>query len=143
MSETDSRDPEVAQRIAEPVRRAIQSLLKQRVSASENVGAEFKRIAEVLRKKPKTIQSLIYEGKGGFDLMIAALIVSYDLDKNYIDEFFKDLKIYLKKISPSSLADKNWQALDSILSDREKLHWTEVMKAVSKIELTLQSKTKP
>ena len=110
---------------------------------SENVGAEFKRIAEVLRKKPKTIQSLIYEGKGGFDLMIAALIVSYDLDKNHIDEFFKDLKIYLKKISPSSLADKNWQALDSILSDREKLHWTEVMKAVSKIELTLQSKTKP
>ena len=143
MSETDNRDLGVARSIAEPVRKAIQSLLRQRVSASENVGAEFKRIAKALRKQPKTIQSLIYEGKGGFDLMIAALIVSYDLDKNYIDEFFEDLKIYLRKISPPSLADKNWQTLDSLLSDREKLHWTEVMKAVSKIELTLQSKMKP
>ena len=74
--------------------------------------------------------------------MVAALIVSYDIDRDHIDSFFEDLKIYLRKVSPSSPVDKNWQDLDNVLSDREKLHWTEVMKAVSKIELTLQSKTK-
>lgn len=142
MNDTGTRNPEVAQQIAEPVRKAIQLLLKQRVSASDNVGAEFERIAAALKKKPKTVQSLIYEGKGGFDLMIAALIVSYNIDIDHIDEFFKDLKVHLRKISPSSPADKNWQDLDGVLSDREKLHWTEVMKAVNKIELTLQSKKK-
>ena len=64
MDEIDTGNSEVAQSIAEPVRKAIQLLLKQRVSASDNVGAEFERIAAILKKKPKTIQSLIYEGKG-------------------------------------------------------------------------------
>ena len=130
-----------ARDLSEAVREGVQSLLKQKITSASNVADEVERVAIAIGKKPATLRSLLYEGKGGFDLMVAALIVAYDLNENTLDRFLEDLKGYLRKISPVSQSDKNWSELDALLSETEKVHWTEVMKAVNKIELTLANKS--
>ena len=127
-----------AQKVAEPVAEALLLLLKLRIKVADNVGDEIKRIAHAINKKPSTIQSLIYENKGGFSLRVAAFIKAFRLKDSQVKNFFEDLEIYLNKISPVRQSDKGWVKLDSLLSEREKCHWIEAIKTLKQLDLRLE-----
>ena len=127
-----------AKKVADPVAEALLLLLKQRIKAADNVGDEIKRIAFAINKKPSTIQSLIYENKGGFSLRVATFIKAFRLKDSQVKNFFEDLEIYLNKISPVRQSDKGWVKLDSLLSEREKCHWVEVIKVLKRLDIKLE-----
>ena len=127
-----------AEKMARPVGKALQLILKHQVASAPNVGNEIERIATALNRKPKTIQSLIYENKGGFSLRVAAVIKAFDLSEEQIEAFFENLTNHLKKINPIKQSDKNWIELDPILSEAEKCNWTEAIKVLKQLELKLE-----
>ena len=125
-----------ARKIAQPV--ALLMLLKKRIKATNNVGDEIKRIAHAIDKKSSTIQSLIYENKGSFDLRIASLIKAFRLKDTEVKSFFEDIEIYLTKTSPIKQSDKGWAKLDSLISEKEKCHWIEVIRILKQLEFKLE-----
>lgn len=143
MADIESEEETTAELIAEPVAKALLLLFKQRVrhlAKSEDRGRinkELDRIAEIIKKRPKTLQSLMYENRGGFALRVAAVIVAYDIKPGQIEQFFEDLKLYLPKISPAKKSDLNWSELDHLVSENEKVNWTEAIKVLKRLELRL------
>ncbi|MFW7379516.1 MAG: hypothetical protein ACOH5I_11955 [Oligoflexus sp.] len=131
MDSTESRKTkaDAARQIAEPARRAAQALLRECLKTQ----AERKRVAETLGKSLRTINSLIYEGKGGFDLMIAGLIVAYRLDENSLELFVESFNQFLRSEYTVSNLDKRWQALDKLMSEKEKERWIIVMETYARL----------
>ena len=137
-----TNDVDTAETIAEPVAKALQILLRQRVTSAPNVGKEIERIAEKLKKAPKTIQSLIYENRGGFALRVAAVIVAYNLEQSQVSSFFEDLSTHLKKISPVKKSDKKWFGLDEIMPEKEKVDWATAIEVLKKLDYRLEQEDK-
>ncbi|RYZ60499.1 MAG: hypothetical protein EOP07_00465 [Proteobacteria bacterium] len=118
-----------AKQIAEPAREALRNLLKGILKTQSS--RIF--VAESLGKSVRTINSLIYEGKGGFDLMLAALIVIHKLREEDITAFFKSINNYPKTQNILSESDRRWAALDDLMSESEKIKWTLVMDTYARL----------
>ena len=131
-------DESKTKKMVNPVVQALQSLLKQRITSADNVGKEIQRVANVIKRKPETIQSLIYGNKGSLGLRVAVLMTAFHLKNDEVQDFFRNLEVYLNKITPMKQSDKNWAELDSILSEKEKCYWTEAIKVLKRLEQKLK-----
>jgi 23S rRNA maturation mini-RNase III len=112
-----------AKDIAEPVRELMRSLLKEQLKTIDS----RKRVAEALGKSPSTLNSLLYQGKGGFDLMVSALIVALELDDASLMGFLDQIKQTVRESVPASAADKRWFALSEFIDEAEKERWVSVI----------------
>ena len=109
--------------LAMPLRLVAQKLLQERLK-DKNQRA---KVAKALGKSIKTVEAALYQGRGGFDTLAAALIVAYDLEDRELEAFVKDLSQALKELEGGSEADKLWRELDKYFSEEEKVHWAKVM----------------
>ncbi|MBC8553348.1 MAG: hypothetical protein H8D23_27320 [Candidatus Brocadiales bacterium] len=132
-----------AKEIAQPFRKVAQMLLKEKLK----IRAHRARVAQALGKAENTIENTIYQGKGGFDTLIAALMVAYDLEDASFENMYLDLKIALKKLQERSDADKKWDSNDKYYSEMEKLNWATVMELYGELNQNLmpeeRKSTKP
>ncbi len=124
-----------AEKLADPIREMMRLLLKQKLSSKD----DRLRISNAIGKSLRTLESFMYEGKGGFDTAIAALIVAYDMNENNLKELMENVKAALKRDNPKIEADRLWYGLEAQgYTDKEKANWARVMGAVKKLELRLE-----
>ncbi|MDQ3232372.1 MAG: hypothetical protein M3Q07_11170 [Pseudobdellovibrionaceae bacterium] len=119
-----------AKEIAEPVRSLLVELLKEQLKTTETKN----RVAKVLGKSPSTLNSLLYQGKGGFDLIVSALIVAMQIDEDFLlslrDRFRQEVQGGL----PISDVDARWKALDKWIDEDEKGRWLSAIEAYVGLE---------
>ena len=93
-------------------------------------------MAKALGKSPGAVGGMLYQARGGFDTLIAAVIIAYDLDEDAIEGF---LSSAVKHVQNRSKADKKWEENDKYYSEQEKLNWATIMEIYGQ----LSSKVKP
>ena len=124
-----------AYKTAEPVRKFLQEILKDRIKTK----SERETIAKKLGKSVGAVNSLLYEGKGGFDLMIAAFLTIHNLKEASLKSFFLDFKEFLQSRTghPHS-PSREFNALE--ISDEEKMHWISVIRVLSDLNYSLKQR---
>ena len=89
-------------------------------------------------KSVGSINSLLYEGKGGFDLMIAAVISLYDLNSSALQALLDEFQAFIIKEKGNREIDRRWFNLP--ISEEDRFHWLSVIEVLSKLDYSLQKK---
>lgn len=131
------RDTVTAKR-ARPIRAALQSLIRERVKTRE----ETQRLADFLGQSVASVQSMLYQGEGGMDSWISALIFCYQLEPEKITKFLAEYKDALRRPHPARDSDKLWFGLDQFMTEDEKYYWASLIKASVRIQRDLSKRKK-
>jgi len=121
---------------AEPIRKLLQELLKDRVRTE----ADKEGLAAYLGKSKATVNKMLYEGSIGLDVWVNALIHTYSLDVEALRQFIKGLPAVLEKQLPATDADRLWGEVTSILSQKEKIYYGNLLKCSVEANRTLEGK---
>lgn len=113
--------------LSAPLRKTGQDLLKDLLPTQ----VLRQEIADSLDISVRSINSLLYEGKGSLDLIVACLIKAYSLKDKDIKRILASLKDHLHANHPISEADRRWHQLP--FDEAQKLHWVTVMELYEKV----------
>ena len=117
--------------VASALRQTFQELLKRAVKDHE----DREELAQVIDRSPSQIKAMLYQGKGGLDSWVKAFAYIYDLDKDSLDKFKRELK----KGYPLSRADEIWFSLDDEgASEDDKLYLAHCAKEAFRIKKELK-----
>ena len=125
-------------KMAEPFRAALQLILRTKIKTK----SEREYIAKTLNVALQTINNALYEGKGGFDLLVSMLVVSYKMEDVPPEKLAGDVKTYLRKNRAASPTDQMKNELDRWMTQEEQFHWFQVGKAMKQLELSIMPKSK-
>jgi hypothetical protein len=112
MSKVRRSNQQLADRAA-PVRAMLQKLIHRKVKTK----AEREALAKFLGQAVSSVNGMIYEGLGGLDSWIGALIFCYKIEPKMVEKFFDEMDHFLRKSRPSSKADKLYLELSESLPE--------------------------
>lgn len=113
--------------LSAPLRKAGQGLLRELLPTQ----ASRQEIAEALGISMRSINSLLYEGKGSLDLIVACLIKASALKDKDVKRILALVSDHLHTAHPVVESDRRWRQL--AFSEEEKLRWILVMELYSKV----------
>ncbi len=134
--DTLSKTPEKAKQIAEPVRKALTLMLRQKLKKS----AERVRVAKTTGMSTATLDALIYSERGSFDVLVAAVLATYRLDHRKFSQFFEVLKVFLAKNYRVTKGEREFYAAAELLSEQELHDWGKSISVLAKINHVMKER---
>lgn len=123
---------------AEIVRSLLQTLLRAKVKTK----AAKQSLATAVGVSTSAIDQMLYYGEGGLDVWTNALMHVYDVDVDMLTSFLAENQRILRKLHPTSEADKAWFALSEYFTENELLVEASLIRARVDIEVDLGLRTK-
>lgn len=117
-------------------RQVLQELLRARLKSE----TDKKELAKFLGKSVVTVNKMIYEGAMGLDVWVVALEWAYKLDAESMRQYIVGMPELLRSAEPLSVGDQLWLELGSALSEKEKIHYGNLIKCAMDANKVLEGK---